>query len=179
MARGGEDNRLVEPPYDVIVSTLEACFDSAGKVYPGLEGMAYHSARAVLWVHICATCISEGRALRYPLPTVPYNTACLSHDLKHVLRVFSAKCSREIIAQLYRIDPGFTPVHLRWASNALLCLSWVGCWVPGTFDPIINHYAAGDWSAIPLSAALNRLLTWCIFLDWPVEKIVLRIQDKS
>ena len=171
--------RDVEPPYDVIVSTLEACFDSTGKVYPGSKERAYHSARATLWIHICATCLSEEQALKFSLPTAPYDTAFLGHDLKHILEIYSAQSSREILAQLYRIDPGFTPMHLQWTSNALLRLSWAEWWTPGAFDLIVKHYVGGDWSAIPLNAALNRLLTWCIFLDWPVDESVLRVQDKS
>jgi len=161
-ARGPEDKPDVQPPYDVMVSTLEACFDSSGKVYPGLEGRGYHSARAVLWVHICATGLSHERALKFPLLTAPYNTTSLGHDLRHVLGIYSAKSYREILAQLYRVDPAFTPTHLRWTSKALLCLSWAERWEPGAFDPITNHYPVRDWSTIPLSAALDRLLTWCL-----------------
>jgi len=38
-----EDGINVEPPYDLIVSTLEACFDPTATLHPGLGDRAYHS----------------------------------------------------------------------------------------------------------------------------------------
>ena len=42
---GGID---VDPPYDVIVSTFETCFDSTGRLNPGSRDRAYYSGRAMM-----------------------------------------------------------------------------------------------------------------------------------
>jgi hypothetical protein len=76
-----EDGLNVEPPYDQIVSMLKGCFDSAGRVYPGLRDRAYHSARAALWIHICALCASREFARRFPFPAVACDMASLDPDL--------------------------------------------------------------------------------------------------
>ena len=77
-----EDGLDVEPPYDQIVSLLKGCFDSAGRVYPGARDRAYHSARAALWIHIRALCVSKGFAKRFPFPTVSCDmTSSLDPDL--------------------------------------------------------------------------------------------------
>ena len=39
------------PPYDLIVSTFEACFDSTKQLYPGMRDRAYFSARAILQIN--------------------------------------------------------------------------------------------------------------------------------
>lgn len=168
-----------ENPYDQILSTLEACFDSTGELYPGSRDRAYYSARAVLWIHTRAMCVSETFALKFPLPNIPYNTGCLDRDLGHLLGMFTSQNACEILARVYHIAPGVTPAYSQWTSNELLHLSWANREVPGMFDSIARDHAGGDWSTIPLNAVLNRLLTWCVFLDWPIDKLVLRIQDKS
>ena len=166
-------------PYDQIISTLETCFNSTGELYPGSRDRAYYSARAVLWIHTRAMCVSESFALRFPLPTIPYNPTGLDRDLGHLLGMCTSQNTCEILAQMYRITPGFTPAYSQWTSNALLHLSWAKRGVAGMFDSIARDHAGGDWSTVPLNAVLNRLLTWCIFLDWPIDKLVLRVQDKS
>ena len=60
----------MELPYDQIVSMLKGCFDSAGRVYPGLRDRVYHSLQATLWIHICALCVSSEFAKRFPFPSV-------------------------------------------------------------------------------------------------------------
>ena len=173
------DEPDAEPPYDLIVSVLQACFDSTGKAYPGSKDRAYYAAKAILWTHICARCLPEESALRFPLPTISYDATSLGHDLSHLLRIFSGQSTREILTHMYHFDPESTPAYLQWTSNALLHMSWAEQWVPAAPDLIVEHDAVGGWSTIPLNAALDRLLTWCIFLDWPIDKSVLRVQDKS
>jgi len=166
-------------PYDQILSTLETCFDSTGELYPGSRDRAYHSARAILWIHTRAMCVSETFALRFPLPTIPYDQACLDRDLGHLLQICTSRDPCEVLVQMYHITPGFTPAYLQWISNTLLHLSWARRGVPGTSDAIARNHAGGHWSTISLNTVLNRLLTWCIFLDWSIDKSVLRVQDKS
>ena len=164
----------VEPPYDLIVSTLQACFDSTGELYPWLRDRAYYSMQSVLWIHICAACISAEFVLKYPLPNLHCSTKSLDTDLAHLLEICASQNTDEILTQMYRVVPGFTHAHSQWTSNALLHLSWARRHVQGVFRSVV-----GDWSVIPLDAALNHLLTWCISFDWPVDEEVLRIQDKS
>ena len=174
-----EDEIDVEPPYDLIVSILEACFDSAVRLDPGWGDRAYHSAQAVLWIHVRARCISEKLSRRFPLPIIRCDTASLNCDLVDLLGVYRGLDTPDVIAWMYRITPGLTPTHLRWTSNALLHLSWANRSIPGTFNSISCYPVERDWSDIPLNVMLNLLLTWCIVLGWPVEEEVLKIRDKS
>ena len=164
--------------YNLIVFTLEGCFDLNGKVYPGLRDRAYYCARAILWIHICAMHIYEEFALAFPLPIAHYDTTSLNCDLKHLLGIFSGQSTHGVLVQMYHIDPGFSPMHLQWTSNALLHLSWVNRRTPGVFDSIVEGHAGENWSTISLNVALNHLLTWCIFLDWPVDRETLWVQEK-
>ena len=68
-----EDGIDVKPPYDVIVSASRTCPDFTGTVYPGLSDRAYYSARAILWIHIRAMCVSEEFARNFPLPSTTIN----------------------------------------------------------------------------------------------------------
>ena len=54
------------PPYDLIVSTFEACFDSTKQLYPGMRDRAYFSARAILRINVGA------RAQSREYPTRPF-----------------------------------------------------------------------------------------------------------
>jgi len=170
-----DDGVNVNPPYDVIVSTFEACFDSTRKLYPGSRDRAYYSARAVLWIHTLALRKSEVFARRFPLPNVEYRTPVPDPDFEHLLQ---AMCRR--VGLLLRINTDHTPSHLRWISNLLL-----------------HHFSANlaeqyrgfvlDWffytcetkTTIPLNTALNRILVWCTFFGSPVEEEALMVQDKS
>jgi len=169
-----EDGLDVEPPYNLIISTLKSCIDSTGEIYPGSRNRAYHSAQAVLWIHICAMCVSEEFALKFPLPTIPYSDVSIDQDLRHLLGSHSAHDPLRIIQHLYTVHPGLTPVHFQWTSNVLLHLSWANQGVPNMFP--VHQDSSQD--TIPFNATLNRLLTSCIFLGWPIKKEVLRIQDK-
>jgi hypothetical protein len=174
-----EDGINVEPPYDLIVSTLEACFDPTARLHPRLGDRAYHSAQAILWIHVRARCISEKLSHRYPLPVIRCSTTSLDCDLVDLLGVYRGLDTPEVIAWMHRTTPGLTPMHLQWTSNALLHLSWANRSVPGTFNSIRCYPDERDWNLIPLNAMLNLLLTWCIVLGWPVEEEVLKVQDKS
>lgn len=141
------EKQEITPPYDLIVSALEACFDSTGKVYPGFRDRVYYSARAILWIHVWAACISEESALEYPLPTVPHDPTFLDRDLKHLLGVYSDHSPRRILARMYDVVPGLSPMHLQWTWSAALRLSWGMRRVPGTFHSIEKHYVGGGIGA--------------------------------
>jgi len=175
-----DDGIDVNPPYDLIVSTFEACFDLMGKLCPGSRDRAYYSGRAIAWIHALATCKSEEFGDGFPLPDTEYNTLGLDHDLEHLLQVNCPGLLGEHILRLLAIKPEHTPSHSQWNSNVLLhlaCanqnrLNWTYFmeYIPRVRETKIT---------LPLDAALSRLLTWCILLGSPVEEEVLKIQDKS
>ena len=185
-----EDQTNVEPPYDIIVSAFEECFDSTKKVYPGLKDRAYYSMRAILWIHALAQCRSQEVTQRFPLPII--GEACEAppgqDDLTHLLSVCLSSSGSKYrsyihFSTLYTIPQEADYVHAQWTSNLLLHLAWTKQGDPGTFSGFREFkktgYRYNDWDSIPLDTTLNRFLIWCIFLGSPVEGEVLRIQDKS
>jgi len=174
-----EDGLYAEPPYDLIISALKACFDSTGKIYPGLRDRAYQSAQAVLWIHICAMCVSEEFANRFHLPAIPYSITSLDDDLEDLLEAYGGLDTPQIISWVYSIHPRLTPAYLQWTSNALLYLCWARRSAPDTFNSVPKYRSSRGSNPLPLNVVLNRLLACCILLGWPVEQEVLKIQDKS
>jgi len=175
-----DDGVNVDPSYDLIVSTFKACFDLTGKLYPGSRDRAYYSGRAMVWIHTLAMCKSEEFGNTFPLPDTKCVALGLDHDLKHLLRVNRPTSSEFRINPLLSIRPEHTPSHSQWNSNVLLHLVWAN---KTTLNrPRIRRQARGVHETkvtLPLDAALNRLLTWCIVLGSPVEEEALKIQDKS
>lgn len=174
-----EDRIDAKPPYGLILSTFEGYFTSNGKMYPGMGDRRDYFLQAFLWIRVRAMCVSEEFAAEFPLPNISCGATSHDADSAHLLGAFTGKTTHEIIAQMYRIVPGLTPAYFQWVSDVLLHLSWAKQGVPGIFDSIGEHSPGGDWRDIPSSAALNRLLVWCIFLGWHIDEDALRIQDKS
>jgi len=173
-----ENGLDVEPPYDQIVSTLKGCFDSNGRIYPGSRDRAYHSAQTVLWIHICAMCVSGEFGERFPLPTIAHNPTSLDLDLKYLLNIYASQDTPQMIYKMYVYNSMATPVCFQWTSNALLHLSWAKCNVPDTFRELFWFPWGRGYSPLPLNAVLNNLLAFCIFIGRPVEWELLKIQDK-
>ena len=173
-----ENGLNVEPPYDQIIFTLEGCFDSNGKIYPGSRDRVYYCAQAVLWIHIRALCVSREFARRFPFPTIAHDTTSLDPDLSWLLRIYTSQDTPDMVLNMYAINSESTPAHFQWTSNALLHLSWAMHSVPDTFDKLSQGVWVPTSKTIPLNAVLNRLLTSCIFLGWPVEEDLLKIQVK-
>ena len=176
----------VNPPYDLIVSTFEACFDSARKLYPGSRDRAYYSGRAILWIHALAMRKSYDFAREFPLPNVEYTTPVLDPDLKQLLQANQRRWSLGYrIEILLRIDLDQTPSHLQWISNLLLHCFPVN--LTGQFHDLVlswfsDFYATDSYATkttIPLNTALNRILVWCTILGSPVEEEALKVQNKS
>ena len=65
------------PPYNLIISILAGRLDSTGRMYPGSRDTMYYTARAILWIHIHATCVSKEFALNFSLQIVPCDTKSL------------------------------------------------------------------------------------------------------
>jgi len=171
-----DDGINVNPPYDRIVSTFEACFDSTGTLYPGLRDRAYYSGRAMMWIHTLALCKSEEFASSFPLPGGGYTTAVPDPDLEHLFGI------NKILSEGYDslhmfFNPEDSPSHSQWISNILLHRSWADRTEGYHMTTLL--WASEAEHTIPLNARLNRLLVWCIFFGSPVEEEVLKVQDKS
>jgi len=173
-----EDGTNVGPPYDLIVSTFEACFDSIGRLYPGSRDRAYYSGRAITWIHTLAMCQSEEFARTFPLPTAGGTPTGIDFDLHHLLLVSMDWSAGARFAYFLIVHPGNTPSHLQWISNVLLHLAWANRTTPD-FEHFWHHIPSTDRTTLPLDAILNRLLAWCISLGSPVEEEALKVQDKS
>ena len=126
-------------------------------------------------------CVSEDFAKKFPLPNISYGVTPLDADLTDLLGTYKRSGIRHIITSLYLTFTSrcVTPAHLQWTSTTLLNLAWANRGTPDVFACISEHCPLGNWNEISSSAVLNRLLTWCIFLGWPVGEVVLRIEDKS
>jgi len=173
-----EDGLDVEPPFDLFITTLKACFDPSGKIYPGSRDRAYYSAQAVVWIHIRALCKSAEFVCGFPFPIIHYDGTSLDSDLRDLLGVFDCVDTSRILAWMYPILPEYTPAYLQWTSNALLHLSWANQTTPDTFNSIGWYLGPEPKCTIPLNVFLNHLLASCIFLGWPITEEVLKIQDK-
>jgi len=173
-----EDGLGVEPPYDQIVSTLKGCFDSNGRIYPGSRDRAYHSAQAVLWIYICAMCVSREFGERFPLQTITHDDTSLDFDLKYLLNIYASQDTPQMIYQMYVHNSKATPVCFEWTSNALLHLSWAKYNVPDTFNKLFQFSWYRGHDPIPLNAVLSNLLAFCLFIGRPIEWGLLKIQDK-
>lgn len=180
IVRWFEDGVTVEPPFDLLFSIFHACFDSTGRVYPGLRDRAYYSARAILWIHILAMCKSEDLTHRFSLPTIPFSSMSIDGNLSDLLCIYHSLYPHSILCSWQHISTDITPAHTEWISNALLHLAWAKRNIPQEALHFTNVNSFPEhWNLIPLNAALNHLLTWCITLDWPIDEEVLKIQDKS
>jgi len=173
-----ENGLDVEPPYDQIVSTLKGCFDSNGRIYPGSRDRAYHSTQAVLWIHICAMCVSGEFSERFPLPTIAHDATSLDLDLKYLLNIYASQGIPQMIYRMYRYNSEATPVCFEWTSNALLHLSWAKRNAPDTFNELFLFSWRRGYDSVPLNAMLSNLLAFCIFIGRPVEWELLKIQNK-
>ena len=174
-----KDGLDVLPTYDLIVSIFGECFNSNGEVYPGMRDRAYNSLQALLWIRICAMCVSQELAERLLFPTAHYKTNSLDSDLMDLIGILRCQDFPNLIASLHHITPGSTPTHLQWTSNALLHLSWTKQGEPAMFDAVGSCRSRGDQSTVPFNAILNRLLASCIFFGNPIEEEVLKVKDKS
>ena len=173
-----DDGVNIDPPYDLIVSMFETCFDSTRKLHPRLRDRAYYSGRAMVWIRTLAMRKSEEFANTFTFPVVEYTDPALDADLGHLLRINVAWLLNSPLIHLLSIHAGHTPSHSQWISNVLLHLAWADQ-TPLDFGLIADNIFGAHKTYIPLSATLNRLLAWCIFLGSPVKEEALKVEDKS
>jgi hypothetical protein len=159
-----------EPPYDLIVSIFQTCFDSNHKMYSGSRDRAYYSGRAILWIYALAMCKSGLFARSFPLPTTGYSAPDHDHDLTQLLRVIRAPTPHHHLVYLLIIEQRRTPSHSQWISNLLLHLSWANRTAPDL--SLVYDLIHKTGPTVSVDTRLNHLLTWCIFLGSPVEEEV-------
>jgi hypothetical protein len=175
-----DDGVNVNPPYDLIVSTFEACFDSARTLYPGSRDRAYYSGRAMMWIHALAGCKSEEFASTFPLSYMEYTTPTPDPDLEHLLRANCRAWDADYYTGvLLKVNPAHTPPHSQWISNLLLHYSWANRTKLDYRYLLYCGSITHQTKTTPLNAALNRLLVLCTFLGSPVEEEALKARNKS
>ena len=165
------------PPFDLIVSTFEACFDSTKQLYPGMRDRAYFSARAILQIKMRARIRSHQHASKYPIPAVSSSSLRhIDHDLHHIILMFerNLSASRPTLYFSRRGDET-THTHSLWLLNLFVDLTRVDP------NPIFEGYqsyldvARADHQAM----IANILLMWCIFLGGHIEEETFWAVDKS
>ena len=173
----------VDLPYDLIVSTFEACFDSTRTLYPGSRDRAYYYGRAIVWIQTLARCKSEEFAMTLLSPAQKYTTPVPDPDLEHLLHAICGVWNPGYyIEWLLEIDPGHTHPHSQWISNLLLHHTWASRTILN-YRNLLDYFSRTPKTKptipLPLNTTLNRLLVWCAFLGSPVEEEALMVQDKS
>lgn len=170
----------VKSIYDTILSVFGSCLDLNDEVYPGARDRAYHSGRAILWIHVLATFEPDGSVPDFPLPPARCTTPAYD-DLTHLLVVmaFIRTHAEPLEVNLLPIDITVTASHLQWTSNLLLLLSWhhSSLITPGVFGRQWPSRTAS--SSFPSATRFNCVLACCNLIRVPVEREVLKIEDKS
>ncbi|KAF9783427.1 hypothetical protein BJ322DRAFT_1070770 [Thelephora terrestris] len=171
-----DGNSKHDPPFDLIVSIFEACFDSTGEVYPGTRDRAYFSARAILQIHAMARIQSEDYALRYPISTVfPGSVRPADPDLRNVLEMLKSNARESRPTLHFPVVKPHTHAHLLWMSNLFLDLTRVGP------NPYLRNY--GSYLGVAASghqaAIANTLIVWYMLLGGCVEEETFWATDKS
>jgi hypothetical protein len=166
----------VDPPFEFIVSTFKASFDSVRKPYPGMSDRAYFSGRAILRINTAARLRSWEFASNYPIPFPPgyvcYNTGGVNRDLSRVLYWFSRSHPGG------ELDPsslGSTLTHSIWISNLYIDFIRAGS------SPATSIALSRTKDITPLGHAIdaNTILSWFISLGGPVEEETFWADDKS
>jgi len=164
------------PPFDVIVSTFETCFDSTRQLYPGMEDRAYFSARAILQINMRARVQSHRHASKYPIPHIsPSSFGKTDHDLRHILWMLRYNTGTSRPTFLFPNGDTVTPTHSLWLSNLFVDLTHAGQ------NPTLQYYPAYLTIASTNHHATiaNILLVWYMFLGGRVEEETVWAVDKS
>jgi len=165
-----------DPPFDFIVSTFEACFDSAKQPYPGMRDRAYFSAQAILQINLRSRAQSRERVSNYPIPAV--SSSSLKHtdpDLHHIIRMLQCNSgSSRPALDFPRVDTN-THTHSMWLSNLFVDLTRAGP------NPTLKSYESYLSAAVTNNRAMiaNTLLMWYMLLGGHVEEETLWAVDKS
>jgi hypothetical protein len=169
------DNANHDPPFDLIVSAFEECFDATKQLYPGMRDRAYFSARAILQINMRARAQSHKLAFKYPIPAV--SSSSVQHadaDLHHIIQML--ECNLDYGKPTLDFPKGTnTHAHSLWVSTLFVDLIRVGP------NPILASYQS--YLSIATTnhqpAIANTLLMWYMFLGGHVEEETFWAVDKS
>ena len=170
-----DDGLDVNPPFDLIVSVYDACFDSGSTLYPGSRDRAYYSGRAILWIHALAVCKFPELAKSFSPPQQFCAVPGYESDLNHLICACANLRRNSWFGGLFLIwSSHYTPSHVDWVSNLLLHLSRASrAGLDFGIDP--SHISlTHEITALPI----NYLITWCILLGSPIEEDILKFQDE-
>ena len=165
-----------DPPFDLIVSTFDACFDSTKQLYPGMRDRAYFSARAILQISMRARTQPKECAPKYPFPEVsPNTTKHTDDDLHHILRMLQYNFNSDRPTLDFPKASANTHQHLLWISNLFVDLAHVGP------NPILQSYESYLSVAVANHQATiaNTFLIWYMFLGGHIEEETFWATDKS
>ena len=163
-----------DPPFDVIVSTFEACFDSTKQLYPGMRDRAYFSARAILQINTSARVQSHERASHYPIPAVSSSSSQqMDPDLRHIVLVLQRNFGAE--RPVFPFPKEGTYNHLLWVSNLLVDMTRAGP------NPSLESHRSHLNVAVTNQPTIiaNVLLMWYMLLGGHVEEETFWAVDKS
>ena len=175
---GGID---VKPIYDLCISTFDTCFGSDRMLRQGSRNRAYHSGRAIIWIHALAVCKSEELAQVFHFPARSYRCSISDDDLWHLMVIFDwvHESYNSFFELLLDFSGRHAHAHLQWTSSVLLHLSWA-TQTRSSFRPgFIKRGLQEVNASTPLDLLSNILLVLSHFLGSPVEEEMLKIQDKS
>ena len=162
-----------DPPFDIIVSTFEACFDSTKQLYPGMRDRAYFSARAILQINTCARNQPHKHAC-YPIPAVSTSASeQMDPDLQHIVLILQRNFDAE--RPVFPFPKEGTYNHLLWVSNLLVDMTNLGP------NPSLESHRSHLNIAVANQPAIiaNVLLMWHMLLGGHVEEETFWAVDKS
>ncbi|KAF9646287.1 hypothetical protein BDM02DRAFT_3188951 [Thelephora ganbajun] len=165
-----------DPPFDLIVSTFEACFDSAKQLYPGMRDRAYFSARAIFKISIDARLQSREHATKYPVPAVSLSSVQHADpDLYHIIQMLKCNFGDGRSTLTFPSGHTLTLTHSLWMSNLFVDLTRAGP------NPNLKSYRSYLSAAVTNHQAViaNTLLVWYILLGGHVEEETFWAVDKS
>jgi hypothetical protein len=175
LIRWFDGDSTYNPPFDLIVSAFEECFDATKQLYPGMRDRAYFSARAILQINMRARAQSHERASEYPIPAVSSSSAQHTDpDLHHIIRML--ECNSGCNKPTLHFPTGTnTHTHSLWISTLFVDLTRVGP------NPILKSYESylSVSTADHRGAIANILLMWYILLGGHVEEETFWAIDKS
>jgi len=162
-----------DPPFDLIVSAFEACFDSAKQPYPGMRDRVYFSAQVILRINLRARAQSQEHASKYLIPAVsPRPFEDTDPDVHLVIHMLEQNLNAPRPILYFRWTEESTYAHLLWLSNLFADLYHVGP------KPILRFRSDGTRTHHQAMIA-NILLMWYMFLGGHVEEETVWAVDKS
>jgi len=163
------------PPFDLIVSTFEACFDSTKRLYPRMGDRAYFSARAILQINTRARAQSNEHASTYPIPTIFLGSyRRVDFDLSNVIWILQRNLGAFPDLPFPDVDAA-TPTRSLWLSNLFVDLTHAG--LNPILEPCVFYH--GIAIANHRSTIANILLMWHMLLGGRVEEETTWAVDKS